>query len=103
MIVFTDLAYPAQRTQFCDLLSDFGIKAVPCEKAEQVMFLVPRWSGTREQFMDFLLWIGRRFELPTEEIRIIHFPNGLFREPLADADTVIREILAKRRARGGRR
>ena len=65
---------------FTDLLSDFGIKAMLCEEAKRVLFLVPRWLGTREQFMDFLLWLGWRFEFPTEEIRIIRFPRGIFRK-----------------------
>ena len=84
MIVFTDLVYAAQRKQFCDLLLDFGIKALPCEEAGRVIFPVPRWSGTSDQFMDFLLWLGRRFELPTEEITILHFPSGAPRQLFVD-------------------
>ena len=76
MIVFVHLVYAGQRLQFRDLLLDFGIVASPCEKPGQVIFSVPRWSGTDDQFLDFLFWLGRRFEIPIQEVKIIRLRTG---------------------------
>ncbi len=102
MIVIAELSDPSDRERYCVLLRNFGFGIRPGQEHEpsgRVLFCEASWRGSRERFLDSLLWFGRKFGIATEEIRVIGRSNDRDENGGDDVDAIIQSVLARRRKR----